>query len=113
MDYSTPGFPVLHLPEFAPIHVHCVSDAIQPSHSLSSPSPPAFYLSQCPPPNSTDRCFPFGSDSKESACNAGDVGWEGVLQEGTATHSSILVWRIPMDRGAWRATVHGVAKSQT
>ena len=30
-----------------------------------------------------------------------------------ATHSSILAWRIPMDRGAWRVTVHGVAKSQT
>ena len=30
-----------------------------------------------------------------------------------ATHSSILAWRIPMDRGAWRATVHGVAKSWT
>ena len=30
-----------------------------------------------------------------------------------ATHSSILAWRIPMDRGAWRAAVHGVAKSQT
>ena len=30
-----------------------------------------------------------------------------------ATHSSILAWRIPMDRGAWWATVHGVAKSQT
>ena len=30
-----------------------------------------------------------------------------------ATHSSILAWRVPMDRGAWRATVHGVAKGQT
>ena len=30
-----------------------------------------------------------------------------------ATHSSVLAWRIPMDRGAWRATVHGVTKSQT
>ena len=30
-----------------------------------------------------------------------------------ATHSSILAWRIPMDRGAWRATVHGVTKSRT
>ena len=30
-----------------------------------------------------------------------------------ATHSSILAWRIPMDRGAWRATAHGVTKSQT
>ena len=32
--------------------------------------------------------------------------WEDPLQ-GTATHSSILAWRIPMDRGAWQATVHG------
>ena len=47
MDCSMPGFPVLHsLLEFAQIHVHQVSDAIQPSHPLSSPSPPAFSLSQ-------------------------------------------------------------------
>ena len=39
--------------------------------------------------------------------------WEDPLEKITATHSSILVWRIPMDRGAWWATVHGVAKSQT
>ena len=38
-------------------------------------------------------------------------GWEDPLEEGMATHSSILAWRIPMDRGAWRATVHGVAES--
>ena len=45
MDCSTPGFPVHHhLPE--PVHVHGVSDGIQLSHPLSSPSPPAFYLSQ-------------------------------------------------------------------
>ena len=44
---STPGFPTLHhLPESAQTHVHWVSDAIQPSHPLSSPSPPAFNLSQ-------------------------------------------------------------------
>ena len=44
---STSGFPVLHyLPEFAQTHVHQVSDAIQPSQPLSSPSPPAFNLSQ-------------------------------------------------------------------
>jgi len=36
-----------------------------------------------------------------------------ILEEGMAIHCSILAWRIPMDRGAWRATVHGVAKSQT
>ena len=35
------------------------------------------------------------------------------LEEEMASHSSILVWRIPMDRGAWQATVHGVAKSWT
>ena len=41
------------------------------------------------------------------------LGWEETLEEGMATHSSILAWRIPMDRGAWRATVHVIAKSQT
>ena len=47
MDCSTPGFPVLHqLPELTQTHVHRVSDTIQPSHPLSSPSPPAFNLSQ-------------------------------------------------------------------
>ena len=46
MDCSTPGFPVHHqLPELAQTHVHLVSDATQPSHPLSSPSPPAFNLS--------------------------------------------------------------------
>ena len=40
------------------------------------------------------------------------LGWEDPLEEGMATHSSILAWRIPLDRGAWRATVHGVTKSQ-
>ena len=41
------------------------------------------------------------------------LGWEDLLEEGMATHSSIIAWRIPVDRGAWRATVNGVAKSQT
>ena len=46
-DCSTPGFPVHHqLPELAQTHVHQVGDAIQPSHPLLSPSPPAFNLSQ-------------------------------------------------------------------
>ena len=40
-------------------------------------------------------------------------GREAPLEEGTATHSSILAWKVPMDRGAWRATVHGVMKSRT
>ena len=41
------------------------------------------------------------------------LGWEGPLKEGMATHSSILVWRISTDRGAWWAIVHGIAQSQT
>ena len=46
VDRSMPGFPVFHyLPEFAQTHVHWVSDAIQPSHPLSPPSPPALHLS--------------------------------------------------------------------
>ena len=39
------------------------------------------------------------------------LGWEDPLEQGMATHSSILAWRIPVDRGDWRATGHGVAKS--
>ena len=41
------------------------------------------------------------------------LGWEDPLEESMATHSSILAWRIPVDREAWRATVHGVVNSQT
>jgi len=41
------------------------------------------------------------------------LAWEDPLKKGMANHFSILAWRIPMDRGAWRATVHGVAKNQT
>ena len=60
---------------------------------------------------------PGGSDSKESTYNVGDLGSIPGLgrypEEGMATHSSILAWRIPMDRGAYMAAVHGGAKSQT
>ena len=41
------------------------------------------------------------------------LGWEDPLEEGMATPSSILAWGIPMDRGAWRARVHGITKSWT
>ena len=41
------------------------------------------------------------------------LGWEDPLEEGVATHSGILAWRIPTDRGIWQATVHGITKSQT
>ena len=50
---------------------------------------------------------PGGSDCKEYACNAGDLaltlGWEDTLEKGTASHSSILAWRIP-----WTAELGGL-----
>ena len=39
------------------------------------------------------------------------LGWEDPLEEGMTTHSTILAWRIPMDRGTWWATVRGVSRS--
>ena len=49
--------------------------------------------------------FPGGSDGKESAAVwekwVQSLGWEDTLQEAMTTHSSILAWRIPMDRGVW------------
>jgi len=41
------------------------------------------------------------------------LGWGNPLEEGMATHCSVLAWRILMHRGAWQATVHGVTKSRT
>jgi len=53
--------------------------------------------------------FPGGSDSKESTYNVGEFGSISGLGRtpggGKATHSSTLAWRIPMNRGAWQATV--------
>ena len=63
-------------------------------------------LSDWTEPNelSVKEGFPGGSDSKESICNTGDLGLipgqEDLLEDGVATHSSILAWSIPMDRGA-------------
>ena len=41
------------------------------------------------------------------------LGWEDPLEEGMATHSSILAWRILMNRGTWQTMVHGAEKSWT
>ena len=65
--------------------------------------------------------LPSGSVGKEYACNAGTAGdsqvrsqgREDPLEKGMATHSQYSCLENPMDRGAWQATVHGVAMSQT
>ena len=41
------------------------------------------------------------------------LGWKDLLEEGMVTHSSILAWRIPMNRGAWWDTAHVVAKKES
>ena len=62
MNRSTPGLPVHHqLPEFTQTHVHRVGDAIQPSHPLSSPSPPA------PNPSQHQGLFQYVNSSREVA----------------------------------------------
>ena len=63
---------------------------------------------------STYTRLPCGSDSKESTCNERDLGWiPGLGRSPGGGHSNPLQYsclRIPMDRGAWWATVHGVTK---
>ena len=68
-----------------------------------------------------DMGFPGGAGSKEPTCQCRrrkeiwvqSLGQEDPLEEGIATHSSILAWRILMDREAWQATVHRFTKSRT
>ena len=50
---------------------------------------------------------------KNAPANVWSLGQEDPLEEGGAIHSSILAWRIPLDRGAWQATVHRITHSQT
>ena len=67
--------------------------------------------------NFASKCLVAQTVKTESACNAGDPslipGSGRFPGEGNGNHFSILAWRIPMNRRAWWATVHGVAKSQT
>ena len=61
--------------------------------------------------------FPGSSDGKEPPAMretwVQSLDWKDPLERGMETHSSILAWKIHLDRGAWRAAVHGVAKNQT
>ena len=121
--------------DWAPDHRHiqasiCTTNKHAPSYLLSKSiqAPILFIYSQCiydllireegsqnysEPPKCSQVV-------KNLPANAGDVemwvwslDWEDLLEEGMATHSNILAWRIPKDRGAWRAPVHGVSKSWT
>ena len=110
MNHSTPGLPVHHqLLESTQTHVHRVGDAIQPSHPLSSPSPPALNLSQhqglfkwvsslhqmakaSPSKEAHIKSLPAMQESWETQVQS--LGQEDPLEEGIATQSSILAWRI-------------------
>ena len=85
-----------------------------------------FYVCLLNSPGLFGACVCLCGDSqvvivvKNPPTNSGDVGvmglilgWEDPLEEGMAIHSNIFVWRIPLDRGAWQATVHNVTMSQT
>ena len=86
MDCSTTVFPVYHqLPELTQTHVHGVGDAFQPSDPLSSPSPPTFNLPQ----------------------------HQGLFKRVSSSHQVAKVLQLVIDREAWCAAIHGVAKSWT
>ena len=107
MACSTPGFPVHHqLLELAQTHVHWVSDAIQPSHPLSSPSPPAFRLSLHQGlfhwVRSSHQVATYWSlsvsispSSEYSGLISFRMDWVDLLEKAMVTHSSVLAWRIP------------------
>ena len=90
MNCSTPGLPVHHqLPEFTQTHVHWGGDAIQPSHPLLSPSPPAFSLSQhqglfkwVSSSHQVAKVLEFERQHQSFQCNTQDwspLGWTGWI----------------------------------
>ena len=106
MDCSTPGFPVHHqLPELAQNHVHWVSDTIQPSHLLSSPSPPAFNFSQ------QSGSFPMISSSHQVAKHYWSFGFSISPSN---EYSGLISFRIDwFDLLAVQGTLPGVFSSTT
>ena len=96
MDCSTPGLPVHHqLPELAQTHVHQVSDAIQPSHPLSSflllpPTPPSIRIFS----NKSVLRIRWPKDPMQET-RFQSLCQEDPLKKQIATHSSILAWEIP------------------
>ena len=91
MDCNTPGFPVLHhVPQFAQTYVHWVGDAIQPSHPLSSPSPPALNLSQHPGFFPMSQPFTSGGQSVGASASAVPMNIQGWFPLGLTLLISLL-----------------------
>ena len=118
MDCSTPGLPVHHqLLEPTQTHIHRVGDAIQPSHPLSSPSPPAFNLSL----ELYVYKYHGASLIAQSVKNLPAVqetqvqflGCEDSLEKEMATHSSILACRIPWTEEPGGEKSMGLPESDT
>ena len=87
MNCSTPGLPVHHqLPKFIQTHVHRVGDAIQPSHPLSSPSPPALNPSKHPGLFPMSQLFPWGGQSIRVSAST------SVLPMNTQDWSPLMNW---------------------
>ena len=133
MDYSLPAFSALGI--FQARILECVATSffrgifpIQGSNSHLLCLPPwqmdSYHCTMWEAPSlhqilSINISWPLHSrllNGKESACQEGEggsiLGGGDTLAKEMATHSSILGWKNPMNRGAWRATVHGVTKSQ-
>ena len=66
------------------------------------------------PPSGVEPGFPASPSWQQIVYGLSHLGrgFPDPLEEGMATYSSIFAWRIPMDRGVWWATIHGVAKSR-
>ena len=104
--------------EFTQVHVHWISDAIQPAHPLLPSSPFAFNLSQ---PQSVSVCWLFPSGSQSIGASASATVLAMTIQSlfplgltnliGAPLQYSCL--ENPMDRRAWKAAVHGVAEGRT
>ena len=110
MDCSTPGFPVLHhLPEFAQIHVHCVSDAIQPSHPLLSPLLPPSILPSI-------RVFSISPSNEYSGLISFRMDWfdllaaQGTLKSPLQHHSS-KAWEFFSTQPSLWSSSHGYWKN--